>query len=234
MTLKKALAVLLCAAFALLSLCACSGKGEQTTTNPDAIETKATADSSQPESKEDKETKDTQSKETSNMEHTKVKVKMKKFGEFTIELYPEYAPATVNNFISLVKEGFYDGLTFHRVVAGFMAQGGDPQGTGFGGSKRTIKGEFSSNGFKQNTLSHTRGVISMARGESNDSASSQFFICYSDEDTFLDGNYAAFGKVIEGMDVVDSFCDVELKTNSIGEKAVPATPIVIDSMTIEK
>ena len=168
------------------------------------------------------------------MEHTKVKVKMKKFGEFIIELYPEYAPETVENFISLVKDGFYDGLTFHRVVAGFMAQGGDPEGTGFGGSKKTIKGEFSSNGFKQNTLSHTRGVISMARSADNDSASSQFFICYSDDDTFLDGNYAAFGKVIEGMDVVDSFCNVELKSNSIGEKAIPVTPIVIESMTIEK
>ncbi len=231
MSFRKVLAVLLCAAALLLSLCACGNRYTETTTQSGTIETKASGDASKDESKE---TKDSQTKETDSMKHTKIKVKMKKLGEFTIELYPEYAPETVENFISLVKEGFYDGLTFHRVVAGFMAQGGDPEGTGFGGSKKTIKGEFSSNGFKQNTLSHTRGVVSMARSAANDSASSQFFICYSDDDTFLDGSYAAFGKVIEGMDVVDSFCDVELKTNSIGEKAIPVTPIVIESMTVEE
>lgn len=229
MSVKRMLAVLLCAAVVLLSLCACGGKRGEATSQQGTIETKAGGDETQPQ---EKETKDSQSKETGNMEHIKIKVKMKKFGEFTLELYPEYAPETVENFVSLVKDGFYDGLTFHRVVAGFMAQGGDPEGTGFGGSEKTIKGEFSSNGFKQNTLSHTRGVISMARSADNDSASSQFFICYSDDDTFLDGNYAAFGKVVEGMDVVDSFCDVELKTNSIGEKAIPVTPIVIESMTV--
>lgn len=167
-------------------------------------------------------------------ENTIVTFEMDNEKKFTVELLPEYAPETVENFIDLVSEGFYDGLTFHRIIPGFMAQGGDPEGTGFGGSKKTIKGEFSSNGFKQNTLSHTRGVVSMARSAANDSASSQFFICYSDDDTFLDGSYAAFGKVIEGMDVVDSFCDVELKTNSIGEKAIPVTPIVIESMTVEE
>lgn len=231
MSLKKVFAVILCAALVLLSLCACAGGGEKETTGSGSIETKA-GNASQSESKETKGNNESDSKETDSMEHRKIKVVMKKFGEFTLELYPEYAPETVKNFVSLVEEGFYDGLTFHRVVAGFMAQGGDPEGTGFGGSKKTIKGEFASNGFSQNTLSHTRGVISMARSADNDSASSQFFICYSDDDTFLDGNYAAFGKVIDGMDVVDSFCDIELKSNSIGEKAIPVTPIVIESMTV--
>ena len=164
------------------------------------------------------------------MNHPKVLVTMKDGGKFTIELYPEYAPKTVENFLKLVNDGFYDGLTFHRVYAGFMAQGGDPEGTGMGGSKDKIYGEFSANGFSQNTLSHTRGVISMARSAENNSASSQFFICYSDGCTQLDGEYAAFGKVIDGMDVVYSFCDREMTYNSFGEKASPVEPIYIDTM----
>ena len=112
---------------------------------------------------------------------SKVKVTMENHGEFLIELYPEYAPATVANFLKLAGSGFYDGTIFHRVVDNFMAQGGDPEGTGCGGADETIKGEFAANGFTQNTLSHTRGVISMARSMQPNSASSQFFICYSDE-----------------------------------------------------
>ena len=161
---------------------------------------------------------------------SKVNVTMDNGAQFVIELYPEYAPKTVENFEKLVKEGFYDGLTFHRVVAGFMAQGGDPEGTGMGGSKETIFGEFRSNGFTQNTLSHTRGVISMARSMMKNSASSQFFICYSDACAQLDGDYAAFGKVIEGMEVVDDFNRVPKKYNSMGEPAVPTVPIVIEKM----
>lgn len=165
------------------------------------------------------------------MANTKVEVTMKNGGKFTIELYPEFAPKTVENFKKLVSNGFYDGLTFHRVVKGFMAQGGDPEGTGMGGSKETIKGEFASNGFSANTLSHKRGVISMARSMMKDSASSQFFICY-DDCSFLDGDYAAFGKVTDGMDVVDSFCDGELRFNSMGEMATPVQPIIIEKMEI--
>lgn len=122
---------------------------------------------------------------------------------FKAELYPEKAPNTVNNFISLVKKGFYNGLIFHRVIAGFMIQGGDPNGTGMGGPGYHIKGEFSSNSFKQNNLSHERGVLSMARAQHPDSAGSQFFVMHAEAD-YLDGQYAAFGKVIEGMDTVDS------------------------------
>ena len=146
---------------------------------------------------------------------------------FVITLYPDDAPITCENFENLVSEGFYDGLTFHRVVEDFMAQGGDPNGNGTGGSEQTIKGEFSQNGV-ENTLSHTRGVVSMARSQNMDSASSQFFICYTDDCTFLDGQYAAFGKVTEGMDVVDRFLEVPRSMGSDGAQSSPNTPIVID------
>ncbi len=160
-----------------------------------------------------------------------VKFTMENGGSFTVELYPEYAPATVENFVNLVSTGFYDGLTFHRVVENFMAQGGDPEGTGMGGSDKNIKGEFINNGFTQNTLSHTRGVISMARSSSPNSASSQFFICYGDA-TFLDGDYAAFGMVIEGMEVVDSFIEVERTVGSDGALSSPVEPIVIEKAEV--
>ena len=124
---------------------------------------------------------------------------------FVITLYPDEAPITCENFEKLVKDGFYDGLKFHRVVDGFMAQGGDPNGDGTGGSKETIKGEFSENGV-ENKLSHTRGAVSMARSSDPDSASSQFFIVQQDS-TYLDGQYACFGYVTKGMDVVDEICD---------------------------
>lgn len=130
-----------------------------------------------------------------------VKIEMENGGIIEIELYPEHAPITVKNFEKLVSEGFYDGLIFHRVIEGFMIQGGDPTGTGCGGSGENIKGEFAANGIR-NTLAHTRGVISMARSMMPDSASSQFFIMHEDA-PHLDGSYAAFGKVVSGMDVVD-------------------------------
>ncbi|MBQ9914708.1 MAG: peptidylprolyl isomerase, partial [Clostridia bacterium] len=134
-------------------------------------------------------------------ENVKVKFTMENGKSFTMELYPEYAPQTVANFVALVKDGFYDGLTFHRVVEGFMAQGGDPKGDGSGGAEHLLRGEFAANGFSENTLKHTRGVVSMARTNHPDGASCQFFICYDDA-AHLDGQYAAFGKVIEGMEVV--------------------------------
>ena len=169
--------------------------------------------------------------EDKKMESIKVLVEMEDGGEFTLALYPEFAPKTVENFVKLVNEGFYEGVGFHRVVEGFMAQGGDPEGTGMGGSDETIPGEFASNGFSDNTLSHTRGVISMARSQNPNSASSQFFICY-DNASFLDGDYAAFGEVIDGMETVDEFLDVERTYNSMGELASPAEPIVMKSVTI--
>ena len=142
------------------------------------------------------------------MSNTKVKITVRDFGEMIVELYPDKAPKTVENFLGLVKSGFYSGLIFHRVIAGFMIQGGDPNGTGTGGPGYHIKGEFSSNGFKQNDIAHVRGVLSMARAMAPDSAGSQFFVMHEDAD-YLNGQYAAFGKVIEGMEVVDEIATVK-------------------------
>lgn len=135
-----------------------------------------------------------------------ITITMENGSQIKAELYPETAPNTVNNFLSLVRKGFYDGLIFHRVIAGFMIQGGDPAGNGTGGPGYTIRGEFTHNGFP-NALSHTPGVLSMARAMNPDSAGSQFFIMHADA-TYLDGEYAAFGKVIEGLDIVDQIATV--------------------------
>ena len=142
------------------------------------------------------------------------------------ELYPEVAPNTVNNFISLVQKGFYDGLIFHRVISGFMIQGGDPQGTGMGGPGYSIKGEFAMNGVR-NDLKHTRGVLSMARSMMPNSAGSQFFIMHANA-PHLDGQYAAFGKVVEGLDVVDKIASVRT-----GWQDKPVEEQKIQSMTVE-
>ena len=135
-----------------------------------------------------------------------VKIEMQSGDSISVELNPSVAPVTVENFKNLVSQGFYNGLIFHRVISGFMIQGGDPQGTGMGGSKQTIKGEFKVNGVN-NPLSHERGVISMARSQFYNSASSQFFICHADA-KFLDGQYAAFGRVVEGIETVDKIAAV--------------------------
>ncbi len=140
-----------------------------------------------------------------------VLIEMENGDTMKVELYPEIAPKTVANFEKLVKEGFYDGLIFHRVIPGFMIQGGDPQGTGMGGAKENIVGEFAANGHK-NDLRHTRGVLSMARAMNPNSASSQFFIMHADA-PHLDGQYAAFGKVIEGIETVDHIASVPTDYN---------------------
>ena len=145
---------------------------------------------------------------------------------FIITLDAENAPITCENFEKLVSEGFYNGLTFHRVVDNFMAQGGDPAGNGTGGSDQNIKGEFSVNGV-DNKLSHKRGVVSMARSTDYDSASSQFFICYTDDCVFLDGQYAAFGEVTEGMEVIDAFLSVPRSMGGDGAVSSPDSPIQI-------
>ncbi|MBQ2546610.1 MAG: peptidylprolyl isomerase [Clostridia bacterium] len=155
-----------------------------------------------------------------------IQIEMENGGIIQLELYPDKAPITVENFVSLVNEKFYDGLIFHRVIKDFMIQGGDPEGTGFGGSGKTIKGEFTANGV-ENDLSHERGVISMARSKQMDSASSQFFICHQDA-KFLDGQYAAFGRVIEGMDVVDEIASVE--TDKRNDR--PLEDVVIKSIRV--
>ncbi len=151
-------------------------------------------------------------------------IKVKDYGTITLLLDPAYAPITVQNFVKLAESGFYDGLTFHRIMKGFMIQGGDPKGNGTGGSSETIKGEFAANGVN-NTLSHKRGVISMARSSMPNSASSQFFICDAD-DTFLDGQYAAFGWVTDGMDVVDKIASDARPIDGNGTIPSYAQPVI--------
>lgn len=148
-----------------------------------------------------------------------------------VDLYPEIAPITVENFVKLAEDGFYDGLTFHRVMKGFMIQGGDPKGDSTGGAEETIKGEFSKNGV-ENPLSHKRGVVSMARSQMPDSASSQFFIVHEDS-TYLDGEYAAFGCVTEGMDVVDKICEEATGQDQNGMLPKENQP-VIESITVKE
>lgn len=157
-------------------------------------------------------------------------IDIKDYGKISLELDADTAPITVTNFVKLAKEGFYDGLTFHRIIKGFMMQGGDPLGTGTGGSNEEIKGEFAQNGVK-NDISHVRGVISMARSQLFDSASSQFFIVHEDS-TFLDGQYAGFGHVTDGMDIVDKICEETPVTDNNGTVAEGKKP-VINTIAIE-
>ena len=187
--MKKLLPLTLALLLAL-TLCACGGT--ETTSAETTEETETT------EAAEATETADTA--EGIGIHH--VEIDVQDYGTIALELDGDTAPITVQNFLDLAESGFYDGLTFHRIMDGFMIQGGDPDGNGMGGSDTPIKGEFEANGVP-NDISHVRGVISMARSNAPDSASSQFFIVHQDS-TFLDGNYAAFGHVTEGMDVVDA------------------------------
>jgi peptidyl-prolyl cis-trans isomerase B (cyclophilin B) len=164
--------------------------------------------------------------EERNMQNPVVTIEMENGDIMKAELYPEIAPNTVNNFISLIKKGFYDGLIFHRVIKGFMIQGGCPNGNGMGGPGYTIKGEFSQNGFA-NDLKHTKGVLSMARAMAPDSAGSQFFIMHEDS-PHLDGAYASFGMVIEGLDVVDKIAAVRTDWGDC-----PMKPQRIKAMTVD-
>jgi peptidyl-prolyl cis-trans isomerase B (cyclophilin B) len=196
MQLKKKLALLalLCLSLALLAAC-----GSKTTNeNSDA------STSDEPEASQTEDETPTEEGSTLTGKHH-VTIDVQDYGTITVELDADAAPITVENFLNLAESGFYDGLTFHRIAANFVLQGGDPNGNGTGGSENTITGEFAANGI-ENNLSHTRGAISMARSNAYDSASSQFFIVLEDAD-FLDGNYAAFGYVTEGMEIVDKICE---------------------------
>ena len=161
-----------------------------------------------------------------------VQMDVKDYGTITAELYADTAPITVTNFLKLVDEKFYDGLTFHRIIDGFMIQGGDPKGNGTGGSNQNIKGEFASNGVK-NDLKHVRGVLSMARSGQPDSASSQFFIMHDDA-PHLDGSYAAFGQVLSGMEVVDAICANTPVTDMNGTVLKENQPVIERIVRIEK
>lgn len=164
--------------------------------------------------------------------HPRVEIEMQDGGKMVFELYPEFAPETVENFVSLAKSGFYDGLKYHRIIEGFMIQGGDPKGDGTGGAEKKIKGEFAENGFTQNTLKHTRGVISMARSNNLNSASSQFFIMDGDISS-LDGKYAAFGKLVEGEDTLVGLANTPVKQNPLtGEMSLPKEDVFIKKVTV--
>lgn len=194
--MKRLISIILMAA--LLSLCL-TGCGD-TRENAD----KGTAKTTKKESFAEKKDAGTSNSQYLTGKHH-AEIVIAEYGKLELELDADVAPITVTNFVNLAKKGFYNGLTFHRIMSGFMIQGGDPNGDGTGGSEETIKGEFKSNGI-ENTMSHKRGVISMARTQNDpDSASSQFFIVQADSD-FLDGDYAAFGKVTAGMDIVDKIC----------------------------
>ena len=194
--MKRLISIILMAA--LLSLCL-TGCGD-TRENAD----KSTAKTTKKESFAEKKDADTSNSQYLTGKHH-AEIVIAEYGKLELELDADVAPITVTNFVNSAKKGFYNGLTFHRIMSGFMIQGGDPNGDGTGGSEETIKGEFKSNGI-ENTMSHKRGVISMARTQNDpDSASSQFFIVQADSD-FLDGDYAAFGKVTAGMDIVDKIC----------------------------
>lgn len=216
--MKKALAILLCAALAL-ALAACAGTAfTSSSPSPDPTPTQEPSPSAEA----------TDGPEGIGLHH--VDMEIADYGTIKLELDGDTAPITVENFLSLARDGFYDGLTLHRIMEGFMMQGGDPQGDGYGGSENTIKGEFAANGV-ENDISHVRGVISMARnGRDMDSASSQFFIVHQDS-TSLDGQYAAFGHVTEGMDVVDAICQAAQPIDDNGTIPAEDQP-VITSVTV--
>ena len=205
--MKKVLCYILTIAAAAL-LAGCGGKDD--------------SGEAAPESTEGVESSETQSEILSGKHH--VEITVKDYGTISVELDADAAPISVTNFVKLAEEGFYDGLTFHRIIDGFMIQGGDPLGTGMGGSDETIKGEFSANGV-ENNLSHTRGAISMARAQNYDSASSQFFIVHEDS-TFLDGQYACFGYVTEGIEVVDAICEAVPVTDNNGTVEKANQPVI--------
>lgn len=206
---KKVYAIVFMACLTLLLGSGCSGKpsAETEVTGPETQQPEPPAENS----------------------YTAV-IEIEGYGTITLELDASAAPVTTENFVSLAREGFYDGLTFHRIIEGFMIQGGDPDGNGTGGSEQTIKGEFRENGV-ENSLSHTRGAISMARSNDYDSASSQFFIVHEDS-TFLDGSYAAFGYVTEGMEVVDAICADAEPIDGNGSIAPGNQPVIL-SVTIQ-
>lgn len=199
--MKKLTVFLLCAGLLAASLTGC-GSGKEEEAPADTAGTAAPADAADAgEGEDDPEAADADL--LTGLHHAEIEIE--DYGTISLELDADTAPISVTNFISLAEDGFYDGLTFHRIISGFMIQGGDPLGNGTGGSETNIKGEFSSNGI-DNDISHVRGVISMARATNPDSASSQFFIVHQDS-TFLDGEYAAFGHVTEGIEVVDQICE---------------------------
>lgn len=218
--MKKITVWLLTLAFAATMLAGCGSKTDTTDTTETTEATSAADETSDGAA----DTADTSENEEllTGLHH--VTIDVQDYGTISLELDADTAPISVTNFINLANEGFYDGLTFHRIISGFMIQGGDPNGNGTGGSEKTIKGEFSATGV-ENDISHVRGVISMARANDPDSGSSQFFIVHEDS-TFLDGLYAAFGHVTDGMDVVDAICEAVPVQDNNGTVAAADQPVI--------
>lgn len=218
--MKKITVWLLTLAFAATMLAGCGSKTDTTDTT-ETTEATSTADETSDGAADTTDTSEDEELLT-GLHH--VTIDVQDYGTISLELDADTAPISVTNFINLANEGFYDGLTFHRIISGFMIQGGDPNGNGTGGSEKTIKGEFSANGV-ENDISHVRGVISMARANDPDSGSSQFFIVHEDS-TSLDGQYAAFGHVTEGMDVVDAICEAVPVQDKNGTVAAADQPVI--------
>ena len=229
---------------AVLSIFAMTGCGSKNDTGQDTETTTTVTETAAPAADENttsqvetttKPASESSNDQNDNIEYLSgkhhVEIEVKNYGTISIELDADIAPISVTNFLNLAKEGFYDGLTFHRIIDGFMIQGGDPLGNGTGGSDENIKGEFSNNGV-ENSISHVRGAISMARSMEMDSASSQFFIVHEDS-TFLDGDYATFGMVTEGMEVVDAICEAVQVEDNNGTVLAENQPVITSIKVIE-
>lgn len=226
--MKKIFTYFLCIALSSFVLTGCGTK-EENNAQADSNGSKQTESEKDTASDKEADTSLEEEEYLEGLHHAEIEVK--DYGTIALELDADTAPISVTNFIKLAKDGFYDGLTFHRIISGFMIQGGDPLGNGTGGSDQTIKGEFSENGV-ENDISHERGVISMARSNAPDSASSQFFIVHEDS-PFLDGNYAAFGHVTEGIEIVDKICEDTPVRDNNGTVASDDQPVITSVKVID-
>lgn len=229
--MKKPITLILCLALSLFALGGCGSK-EADTQAPEesAASSEAEPEASAPTEEPSSETDSTTEGDLLTGLHH-VEIEIADYGTISLELDADTAPITVTNFIALANDGFYDGLTFHRIIKDFMIQGGDPLGNGTGGADNNITGEFKSNGI-ENDISHVRGVISMARSMEADSASSQFFIVHQDS-TYLDGEYAAFGKVTEGIEIVDQICDNTAVQDANGTVLADDQPVITTIRVID-